>query len=568
MAAAVAGLGVAGSIRLVHAAAGDRTWPYYAYAPDVCEDDPPKKKAVPVPPLQILYGGTRSDALGMLASLGVENAEKSLPKDKEAVRISNNSWVVAAGDHPVHEWLLALKDPAGPDRMFVAAWVKDGTYYIEVGYAVAQDNNPTHESGFLLMGNATPSVVAEIVKRVQAALPNLAKNPERYKPRACVRLLQWEDMVSGQTADALRASERERQAAENRQIDSSSPVYTLAAYGVKTHGRSYRAPTCSPVLGITPSVLTEAAKDTKPRGCRNSLLTSCPDWWSISCTYEVPERLLVETMKKLVQDGLRFRLGTVGNTPKTEELVASATTKYERIVCAQPPDAEVPVAWHDEDVDCGKVAEKAEEEFLSDVPSPEDILLAIKTHKPCKLAMTEIEWRRISSNVAPSKKDRKPATCGNRDFLISYPIVVHDGTKKNYGARECSGISAFTDDNAGERQFYTLGFTVRNKATTTMSLAIQDFLFVARDPGSPLSADTISIAKYHPRATRLACQDAHVRVDAGEEEEIEITYLSAKHRPWLLVNPKAGLYIDISDTVFEDPSRMMRGHPDHGIKAQ
>ena len=568
VAAAVAvALGAASvGIRHLHAQAGGRTWPYYAYATESC-DGPLDKKLVPVPLLQVLYAGSMPDAVKALAALGVPNPEGALPKDRELIRVSNNSWVASSGDLPVHEWLLALKDPTGPHRMFVAAWVKDGQYYVEAGYAVALDESTTHENGFMLMGNGLPKVVAEIVKRTESEFPDHAKNPERYRPRACVALSQWEDTVSGQTADRLRAAEREREATENRRIDGDSAVYTLATYGAKTRSSS-RPPTCISVLGIAPSKSAEATKDTKPRKCKNSLLTSCPIWWNLSCVYAVPERLLVDAMKKLVADGLRLRVGGVENTTKAEELAASATTKYERAVCAEPPDSDVPVPWHDEDVDCTKVAEEAEEEFLRDVPSPQEILLATKAHKPCKLTMTELEWRRITNDVKPSKKDKKPATCGNRDFELNYPLIVHDGTTRHYGGRECSGISAFSGGIAGQKEFYTVGFNVRNKTKEAISLSIQDFLFVARDPGAALSADAVFVAKYHPRATRLGCQEAHVNIDAGDEEGFEITYLSTKHQPWMIVNPKAGLYIDISDTIFQDPSSRMREHPDHGIKAR
>jgi hypothetical protein len=338
----------------------------------------------------------------------------------------------------------------------------------------------------------------------------------------------------------VRALTEAREAERNAQADTSAPIYVVAVERIKGGSCSETAPTCEPVVGLPSSSTARPTPEVGPHRCRG---------WSASCRYEIPERLVGAAFKELVDRGYRFQVSQSARADSAA--LARATGLYERLVCSSSPDSTWPVPTRDEDVDCAKVAKQAEAEFMRDVPSAQDVLSTMKPGRLCKLATTAEEWRAMQ-NGGRMPKGKKPAQCSSNGVTVSYPVVIRDGRTKYYPPRECSGVSAFTDDGDDGRELYSIGFTVRNSSKAPVSLSVGDFFFVARDPNAAPAAETISVAKYHPRATRLACQGKQVNVAPDDEAQFEIVYPSAKRSPWLLINPKAGLYIDIGHTVFED----------------
>jgi hypothetical protein len=523
------------------------------------------KVLIPLPLIRVASRMTSDEVLAALKRLGINAPEKGLPKlDPKLARVSNGAWVAVGDEVPSHEWLLPVRAKiAGfAERMVVAAWARDGRYFVDVGYAVVADENPKTPTKIMLFPGTRAAVADEILERAKAVFPGLSQNEIEQGRPACTRLRHWDDLATGASGAAVAIAEQSQLADENKRRDEASPVYLLQVERIKGPSCSAAAATCEPVSGIKPSATGKVAPDTGKRRCTG---------WVASCRYDVPERLLDDVMKRLVRDGVRFRISTAGQTTDSTDLAAKATRQYERLVCSQRPDGAydmIPNSRRDEDVDCVRVTQELEAEFLRDVPSPSDVLAAIKNSRPCKLATTPAEWKAIQSG-SRLQKAKKPAQCGARDFVIFFPVIIHDGRTKHYGARECSGVSAFTDDADPSRHLYSIGFSIRNVSQDSLSLSIGDFYYVSKDPHVPPTADTIFVAKYQQQATRLACQRKVIEIGTGEEDGMEIVYSTPKHSPWLLINPKAGLYVDISGTAFEDLHRlMMHGDPDHGLPAQ
>ena len=119
------------------------------------------------------------------------------------------------------------------------------------------------------------------------------------------------------------------------------------------------------------------------------------------------------------------------------------------------------------------------------MPAPAEVLASVGSRRGCKLVTTPEEWNAIQTTGHPPKT-KKPLECPESDFAISYLGIVHDGRTKIYGPRDCSGVSAFTNDAEPGTERYSISFSIRNtskKSTRVSGSAKKGFPYWRRGRG-------------------------------------------------------------------------------------